>query len=299
MTTIQELTNKYRGKIDYLDLEIIIANSLSKTREFILTYPEHKLTGRQLSIIEKLIARRAKREPIAYILGHKEFYGLDFVVNKHTLVPRPETEMVVENVLSLLRSMSRNTAVIDLGTGSGNIIVSIAHSIDHGTWNMEQKKDITFFGSDISSKALAIAKKNSKKHNLDKKIKFLHGSLLEPIIKELKCSMLHDPCSMIITANLPYLSKDIYDSAPTDVKKFEPKSALYSPEAGLQHYRKLLEQLKKLLVTNSPSSTTLFLEISPEQKTPLPKIIKAIFPSAKIEFQKDLARKWRVCKITI
>ena len=104
---------------------------------------------------------------------------------------------------------------------------------------------------------------------------------------------------MIIVANLPYLSKEIYASTSIDVKKYEPKSALYSAEEGLAHYKKLLEQLQDFLVTCTLSHVACFFEISPEQKKPIHKLIRSTLPKARIEFKKDLARKWRVCKISI
>jgi len=296
MTKIQDIINKYKNKIDYFDLEILIANSLDKTREFILTYPEFVIPSLKIENLKLKISRRMRGEPIAHILGHKEFYGLDFIINKHTLVPRPETEQMVELVLS-----ESPATIVDIGTGSGCIIISIAHT---------SKNDARYYATDVSKDALTVAKKNAKLNMVNEKIKFLHGSLLDPFLKNKK--LLTD--KLVITANLPYLSREIYDAAPVDVKKFEPKSALYSAEQGLQHYRKLLEQLSKLLVTGhwSPASTrgndrsstrgglvTVLLEISPEQKTSITKLIKSIFPSAKIEFKKDLAHKWRICKINL
>lgn len=298
--TIQDLINKYKGKLDYLDAEILIAHSLDKTREFVLTYPETKVPRNQSLIISKKIQRRITGEPIAYILGHKEFYGLDFIVNKHTLVPRPETEQIVDLVVtsSLQSVTSKNSnsknIIIDIGTGSGNIITSIAKTLT--TSYQLRVTSYDFYASDTSNEALKIAKKNAKIHGLDKKIKFLRGNLLMPFLTEAKKLM---PSKLVITANLPYLSKEIYDSAPIDVKKFEPKSALYSPEQGLQHYRKLLEQLASIHNTSYKINTTCILEISPEQKTPITRLIKSIFPIAKIEFEKDLAGKWRICKINV
>jgi release factor glutamine methyltransferase len=100
-------------------------------------------------------------------------------------------------------------------------------------------------------------------------------------------------------ANLPYLSKKIYSSAPNDVKKYEPKSALYSCEAGLAHYHKLLKQIKEISINYKLKTISCILEISPEQKQSFTKLIKNILPEAKISFEKDLARKWRICKIDI
>ena len=113
------------------------------------------------------------------------------------------------------------------------------------------------------------------------------------------CKLKIENSMLVVVANLPYLSKEIYSSAPADVKKYEPKSALYSSSAGLAHYKKLLKQVKGVLKSYRPETMSCFLEISPEQKQPLTKLIRDIFPSAKITFFKDLAGKWRVCKIIL
>ncbi|HOX11255.1 MAG TPA: peptide chain release factor N(5)-glutamine methyltransferase [Candidatus Moranbacteria bacterium] len=311
---IQEIIKKYSAKIDYIDLELILAHSLNKTREFILTYPEYSVNSRQNSIISKNIRRRVKGEPIAYIVGHKEFYGLDFMVNENNLIPRPETELLVDTVISnqqsaISKKRNLKTAIIDVGTGSGNIIISIAYSMQHAACI---KKTIKYFATDISHEALKIAKKNAKIHNVDKKIMFLNGDLLSPFIEN--CKLKIENSTLVVVANLPYLSKEIYKSAPINVKKYEPKSALYSSEQGLQHYTKLLKQIKKILVADCwlPASTrkddcsstrggliTVLLEFSPEQKRPLEKLIRNILPQAKIFFAKDLAGKWRICKIVL
>lgn len=292
---IQEITKEYTGKLDHFDLQLLLADTIKKSKEFVIIHPEHKLTRVQNAKLKIKIERRIKGEPIAYILGHKEFYGLDFTVNSHTLVPRPETELMVELVAWNMEhgTWNKNTTLIDIGTGSGNIITSVAHTIEHGTWNMEH--NTSYFAIDISNEALKIAKKNARLNGVDKKIKFIKSDLLSNFnnVAIKQCN------NLIITANLPYLSKKIYNSAPIDVKKFEPKSALYSPKAGLAHYEKLLKQLKGLLITSCQLLVTVLLEISPEQKIPLAKLIKNIIPDAKIEFKKDLAGKWRVCKIRV
>lgn len=287
---ILDIKRKYHNKLDLLDLELLIANAIKKPREFVLAHPEYKLTKNQELKTKNLIFRRIKGEPLAYILRHKEFFGLDFKVNKNTLVPRPETELLVEEALDLLRSMLRskvrNIVVADVGTGSGNIIISVAKAI----------KNFKFFGTDISGRTLKIAGYNAKKHGVDKKIKFLKGNLLEPFTQDTKYKI--QDTNLIILANLPYLSPAIYKSTMADVKKYEPKTALLSDNHGLAHYKKLLKQIK-LLVTSYGLLVTIVLEISPEQKPRLAKIIKKYFPSAKIEFKKDLARKWRACIVKI
>ncbi len=347
-TFLSEMTTM----LDQIDLEILVAEAIGKFREFVLASPNYELTEKEEIKLENFIKRRSKGEPIAYIVGHKEFYGLDFKVNKHTLIPRPETEMIVDEVLKseylsplchpgkqifspsqrrIRKSFVRDPElpqssgsrisdfssvhtlqekstfrddilIIDIGTGSGNIIISIAK-------NIQLKNQIKFFATDISSEALKIAKQNAKKHNVNKKIEFVYGDLLKVIRKDRsrtndfllahtsrKKSIFRDDIrSIIITANLPYLSAKIYNSTPKDVKNFEPKSALYSAKAGLAHYEKLFKQIISLNTHNILA--TIIVEISPEQKIAMKELGKKYFPDAVITFQKDLAGKWRICTI--
>ena len=284
IVTIADLQNKYFGKIDHLDFDLLVAHVIKKSREFVMSHPEHKLSPLKIVNCKLKITRRMRDEPLAYILGHKEFYGLDFKVSPDTLIPRPETELLVELAIQETKNKKQKTSIIDVGTGSGNIIISIAKNVSH---------EIKFYATDISSAAIAIAKANAKIHNVNQKIKFLHGNLLEPVFEN--CKLKIENSQMIILANLPYLSKEIYNATLPNVKKYEPKSALYSPKEGLDHYEKLLQQISRL----NPTICTIFLEISPEQKNKITKIIKSILPQSKIEFRKDLANRWRLCKIEI
>jgi release factor glutamine methyltransferase len=300
MSCIFDFQKKYCSKISSLDLELILSAIIKKPREFVLAHPEYTLTNSQISNIKSQIAQRIKGRPMAYILGHKEFFGLDFAVNKYTLVPRPETELLVENVLRKIPDTClagrQNTIIADIGTGSGNIIISVAK-------NLKNNSKYKYFGLDVSKKALQIAKQNAKRHNLDKKIKFLHGNLLEPFKKN---KLPNKFSSFIIIANLPYLSKKIYNSAPNDVKKYEPRSALFSKKDGLSHYERLLGQIVSLkndccMLKCLPAGrqTTCYMEISPEQKTKMTGLVRKYFPKIKPIFHKDLAQKWRLCELKI
>lgn len=250
---IQEAIQKSSEKLKktsptpQLDAEILLSHVLKKSREFILTYPEKKLSDKQIAKFNDFTKKRLQYEPIAYITSQREFYGLDFKVNKHTLIPRPETEILVENILKM---NPKNKTIFDLGTGSGNIIISLAK-------NLKNKNN--YFGVDISLKALAVAKHNAKKNKVEKKIKFIKSDLLNYFIKN--NLIIKKFNNLIIIANLPYLSKKIYSSCTNNVKKFEPKSALLSGIDGLDHYEKLFQQLKKisLIIDNC----LLILEISP------------------------------------
>ena len=302
--TIQKLLDLYGEKIDKVDLELLIAYSLGKTREFVLTYPEQELSGPQEMALRKLLKRRAVGEPVAYIFGHKEFYGLDFLVNKHTLIPRPETELLVDLAINSTQDTNcrrQDMNIIDVGTGSGCIIISVAKTMG------EKKKDDTpyrYFATDISKDALEIARKNAEINEIAENITFLHGNLLDPIIGNGKL----ETClpknkignsKIVILANLPYLSDEIFESAPIDVRDYEPKTALHSEKSGLAHYEQLLHQLKKILAPHSAPYVSCFFEISPEQKIPLHALVKSFFPKASIAFHKDLAGKWRIAYIKL
>lgn len=287
METIQTTLAKHRKKIANLDLELLIAYEIKKTREFVLAHPEFKLSKIQVAHLDYNISRRISTEPLAHIIGHKEFYGLDFKVNKSTLIPRPETELLIEEALKNISEINfTKLNLIDIGTGSGNIIISLAKNLNN--------PKINYFGTDISDDALRIAKYNARKH-VQTKIKFIKSNLLELISKNKKYFSVKN--KIILLANLPYLSNKIYSATTSNVKNFEPKSALYSSELGLNHYRRLFEQIKKQ--ENKHIIHSVFLEFSPEQKKSLNILVKKILPLAKIKFQKDLAGKWRLCILNL
>lgn len=273
------------------EVSLILSHILKKSREYVLAHPEIELTKIQKQKFQKMIRRRLKNEPLAYILGEKGFYGLDFKVSRHTLIPRPETEQIVELATQNVKP-GENYTMIDVGTGSGNIIISLAKEI------INSKLPITncrLLATDVSSQALKVARINAKKYKLDKKIKFIKSDLLEYFLNNLTIKQFNH---LIIVANLPYLSKKIYNSAPKDVKSYEPKSALYGGIDGLDYYRKLLKQIRSL-ITSYQLPVTIFMEISPEQKTKIARVIKTFFPKSKLEFKKDLAGKWRVAVFKI
>ncbi|MEK7598421.1 MAG: peptide chain release factor N(5)-glutamine methyltransferase [Patescibacteria group bacterium] len=281
---IEDIYKKYSVKIDYLDLELLIASSIGKSREFALAHPECRIPATRNPKLRTLIRRRMKDEPLAYILGQKEFYGLNFKVNQNTLIPRPETELLVEKVLEL---NPKNATIIDVGTGTGNIIISLAKNL---------KERNKFMALDISSKAVSVAKQNAKLHKVDKKIKFLKGNLLEPILKSKNYNL--KTKNLVVVTNLPYLDtdwKNLLPSSDTQGLRYEPRIALYAGKDGLDAYRKLAKQIK-LLKGKTEHAIAVFCEVGPFQT----KEMRKIFSFAKrVGFSKDLAGKWRVCKIQI
>jgi release factor glutamine methyltransferase len=267
-----------------LDAEILLAFAIKKPKEFLFAHPEKKLTATQFLKFKKQIARRAKHFPVAYLTGHKFFYGLDFFIDKNVLIPRPETETLVEAVIN-----KNPTAVVDVGTGSGAIAITLAHHLPKAK----------IFATEISAAALKVARKNILHHKVA--VTLLRGNLLEPLIKSGKYKVASIKY-LLIVANLPYGWKAWKNKSSTETAglKFEPQIALFTGKNGLELYEKLLNQIK-LLITNylprrqaGPLPITSLFEIDPRQTKLITKLIKQHFPAAKIEIKKDLAGRDRI-----
>lgn len=291
MISIKELKQKYYKKIDLFDLELIISRVIKKPREFILAHPEHFLIKNYELRIKNYAKRRITGMPLAYIFGEKEFYGLNFKVNKNVLIPRPETELLVEEALYLANHNSQSATLIDVGTGSGCIITTLAKKLKSCK---PQAASYKFIAIDISSSALRIARQNAKLHKVNKQIKFFQGNLLKPILKNKK--LIIDNCKLIIVANLPYLTPSKIKNSPSI--KHEPKLALNAGKDGLKYYRQLFKQIN-LLVTGYWLPVTLIIEIDPSQTLKIKKIIKKNLPGAEIKIKKDLRGQNRVIMIQI
>ncbi len=316
--TIKDFKKKY-SNLNTADLDLLLEFVLNKSREFLLTHSEYKLSfGKNLQL-GYYVRQLKKHKPVDYIIGRKEFYGLDFKVTKHTLIPRPETEQMIDLAGEIiLNNQGKNFTILDLGTGSGNIIIALLKKIQTTPL---LRVGIQGYASDVSKKALAIAKENALFHRIN--IKFVRGNLLKPFNKLLTtqvttpvisgcCGNISTGCEkltkenrqnkiLFITANLPYLSTKIYNNSAPKVKDYEPRTALVSGDDGLDHYKKLLNQLQKIQSNKNFSfaKTHLLLEISPEQKNKINKEIITKFPKEKITFHKDLAQKWRIVEIYI
>jgi len=285
--TIRELQKAYLPSVAPEDFFILVGEAICQNKSFLFAHPEHILTQNEENRAKGYLERRLKNEPVAYITGHKEFYGREFIVTKDTLIPRPETEILVEEVIHSMDTFfprAGSLDIVDVGTGSGNIIITLANEI--------KRRDTRFFGIDFSSRALNIAKVNASAHTSNASLEFLKSDLLkEYISRDYKTDYL------IIAANLPYLSQEIYDATEKDVREHEPLSALLSEEKGLRHYHSLLEELRKL--DRSPSRTIIFFEISPEQSSLLPLRIQELFPHSEIFIVPDLSGRKRLIKAII
>lgn len=277
----------------HLEAEILLSKILKKPREFLLTHPEHKLTKLQITNYKLQIKKRLKRLPLAYITGEKEFYGLKFKVNKNVLIPRPETELMVEEALKLVTHSSQHVTIIDVGTGSGCVIITLAKLLSQESRIMNHE----LWGIDISKKALTVARQNAKLHGVTKNIKFIKGNLLSPIIHN-SSFIIHN--SLVILANLPYLTPFQIKNSPTI--KYEPESALVGGTNGLKYHRQLLKQIRQLINSRKfvlNSRIFALLEIDAGQTAKIKQLIKRELPQATSQTKKDLAGLNRLVIIKI
>lgn len=272
LSAIKKL-QKTKDASPHLDAEVLLAFVLKKPKEYLMTNPAKKITSSQQKKFSALIVRRQRNIPIPYLTGSKEFYGLNFKINSEVLVPRPETELLVEEAIKIIRQKSPENRidVIEVGTGSGCIAITLAKYLPSAKIS----------ASDISEKALKTAIKNARLHKVFNKIKFLQGDLLRPI-------MLKKKNVDIIIANLPYLTNKEISGV-----RHEPKVALYGGKMGVELIERLLIQSTEVLNPNG----IILLEISPTQSKLIDFIIEQQLPGKKVTFFKDLSGRDRVVKI--
>lgn len=224
--TVVELLKVSTGYLDKhqpgsprLDAEVLLAHALGVRRLDLYLQFDRPLSEAELSPYRALVARRAKGEPVAYLVGHKEFMGLDFVVTPDVLVPNPDTEVLVQRAVAIARESTGRLRVADVGTGSGCIAVAVAH----------YAPNTELWASDISPKALEVAKRNVSAHGLDGRVTLAGGDLMEslPGLFDMVC------------ANLPYLSAGL--KLPAEVVA-QPARALYADGGGAALVARLVEE---------------------------------------------------------
>ncbi|MDI9467259.1 MAG: peptide chain release factor N(5)-glutamine methyltransferase [Bacillota bacterium] len=223
-----------------LNAEVLLAQVLNKDRVYLYANYYAPVNKHEREQYRELIKRRANREPLAYLVEKREFMGLDFRVTPAVLIPRPETELLVETVLQLV-DPHQPVSICDVGTGSGAIAVSLAYYLPQA--------QVT--GIDISEEALEIARFNAERHGVN--VRFLKGDLLTGLAAEERFHL--------ICANLPYISEEEYPGLDQEVRDFEPKLALWGFGDGLELYRKLVPQVW----THLQPGGYLFMEIGCNQ----------------------------------
>ena len=252
-----------------LEGELLLRQALKLSRVQLYLESEHELSPEHEEAFWRMIRRRLKGEPAAYITGYREFYGLDFYVNQSVLIPRPETEHLVDKLLSLAKNY-RAPVIVDIGTGCGAIAISLA-------LNLPQAR---IYATDISVPALEIALLNCRKHGVTDRIHLLSGDMLEP---------LPEPVDFIV-ANLPYVKQsDIYSHC------FEPVLALNGGSDGLRKIRQLCHQVAGKLRPGG----CLLLEIGRGQRDAVSTLLHSLFPTAKMEITPDLSGIDRVVSMVL
>lgn len=258
-----------------LDAQVLLAHILGKSRAWVLAYPEAQLDDEQTNHIEHACARLNTGEPLPYILGTWEFFGLQFIVTPDVLIPRPETELLVEQALSWLQSNPARRRAADIGTGSGCIAVSLAYQIP----------DLQGIATDISLAALQVAKQNILLYELGSRIHLVQADLFSGICPP------SDKQFDLICANLPYIPHATLETL--SVSRWEPHLALYGGQDGLDLIRRLLEEISDRL---SPGGL-LLLEIEACQGEAVETLAHNVFPTLIVSVLPDLEGRDRLVVI--
>jgi release factor glutamine methyltransferase len=258
-----------------LEAELLVMHLLGIDRAQLYCRLEEELSPSDVHGLDQLLKRRLGREPIAYIIGHREFFGNDFYVAPGVLIPRPESELLVEKALNFVVSQfpHRDPIIADIGTGSGAIAISLALLLPRAR----------IYATDISSRALEIAATNCNRHQVRGRVHLIEGDFLDP---------LPEPVDIII-ANLPYVKNADLSQLSAEIRQFEPLSALAGGEDGLDKVRQLLGRAKRKLC---PGGLVL-VEIAAGQGQAVASWARSLFPGASVELAQDLGGWDRVLSV--
>lgn len=251
-----------------LNIELLLAHVLQKRRLDLYLQFEQELDEATLARLRELVRRRAAGEPIQYVTGEAAFYGLTFAVNRDVLIPRPETELLVEAVVKRAKP---DATILDVGTGSGCIAVTLA----------KQLPAARIFAVDASAAALAVARANARRHGVEKNARFLQGDLLEAFSDNVGAD--------VIVSNPPYIARGDWATLPKEVRDFEPVPALVAGEDGLEVIRRLVKTAKRVLA----ASGLVALEIGAGQRAAVERLFRDHSYGA-VEVMNDLQGHERV-----
>jgi release factor glutamine methyltransferase len=257
-----------------LDAAVLLGHVVAASRAALMAYPERALAADQRAQLRALVERRAAGEPVAYLTGHREFMGLDFRTDTRALIPRPETELLVEAALEEARRRLDDGLVpiaADIGTGTGAIAISLA---------VLEPRLPPIYATDLSSDALALAAENARRLGVTERIMLLQGDLMAP---------LPEPVDLLL-ANLPYVAPRDASTLPRDVRQYEPSMALYGEDEGLGHFCRLFAMAPARLRPGA----TLLLEIGYDQRTAVEALARAAFPGGAVRVLADYAGWERV-----
>jgi len=278
ISDVLEKIGQIPGGIPRLDAQVLLAHVLQKPRTWILAHPETPLTTTQLGSVEQAFLRLKNGEPLPYVIGHWEFFGLNFEVTKDVLIPRPETELLVEHALAWLQSTPGTRSVADIGTGSGCIAVALAVHVP----------DLQVMATDISAKALAVAHLNARKFHVEHQMEFVECDLLPSSSAGLRSSRFD-----LICANLPYIPTGTLHTLP--VYGREPALALDGGADGLDLIRRLLTLAPKWLAPGGQMLLELEATLGPSALS----LACDSFSQAEIHLHQDLTGRDRLLEIRL
>lgn len=256
-----------------LSAELLLSNVLGLKRIELYTQYNKVVAQEQLDRLRDLVKRAGLHEPVVYLVGKTEFYSIEFEVTPDCLIPRPETELLVQRSIEFLRKRTGPQLVCDLCTGCGVIAVAIAKNVP----------DAKVIATDISETALTVAARNVEKHTLTERVELRPGDLFDPLVPQLD---LFD----LITCNPPYISAPEYEALDKNVKDYEPRLALYAGQDGLDLYRKIVEKVSQFLKPDG----VLLLEIGYQQGPAVRELLEQTGAFAQIRIDKDLQSHDRV-----
>ncbi len=246
-----------------LEAEVLIRHALQYDRTRFYASLNETISSEQKAQISILLARRLSREPLPYITKHREFYGLDFIVNSAVLIPRQETELLVDLALALTHKQHDSISIADVGTGSGAIAIAVAVNLPSAQ----------VYATDCSLDALRVAACNLQRHGVSNRVSLLEGDLLTPLPRKVN----------LIVSNPPYIATGLLPGLPAEVQR-EPHIALDGGEKGLEIIHRLLQQAASKLKVNGH----IIIEISPGQLDSVRTTARAYFPTADITYACDL-----------
>jgi len=258
-----------------LDAELLLSHVLDRNRVWLITHFHDTLGEEALKVFEGLVLRRAQHEPLQHILGKQEFWGLDFKVTPNVLIPRPETELIIESALGIAKHLHGPITMIDLCTGSGCIAVCLSHEL----------ASARVLATDASPGALVIARENAARHNVSDRITFLHGDLFAP----LEMLDIREQIDIIVT-NPPYIPSGDLSTLQPEVRDFEPEMALIAGPEGIEIATAIIRQAPAFLKQGG----ALIMEMGMGQANELSVVVNNTRAYSSIEIFKDLAGIERV-----
>ena len=291
MPTIQETLRAAAARLDAAHVDapattarLLLARVLDKPKEWLIAHSAEPLDTRPWQDFQNLLERVIAHEPLAYVLGRREFYGLDLIVDRRVLIPRPETELLADLALDEIKreKSTRETpprfSLLDVGTGSGAVPIAVA----------KHAPTSRLLATDISAEALAVARLNAGRHGVADRIAFVQADLLDGIAA----------LPPIITANLPYVTRAEIEGLPPEIQAHEPRVALDGGDDGLALVRRLLQHIADRLRTcRGASLRAAYLEIGAAQGATALTDARRILPDAHSEIKRDLAGLDRVLAI--